>query len=132
LVSLGIWSVAALLNCQDVDPKFIGAEETAYQHLLVLGDTDTLSLNDLDIVETTEDLMLHLELGTHGKLGTLLDLERLILEGLFRSRSGKVNGDRRPACRVHCQGQDDALAWVIGVRDALSTAAESEGFFVPL
>ena len=92
-----------------------GAEEATYQHLLVLRNTDALSSDDLDILETTEDLMLYLKLSAHGKLNSFLDLERVILEDFLGSGSGEVNGDRRAAWRIHCQGQDDARAWVVGV-----------------
>jgi hypothetical protein len=108
-----------------------GHQET-YQHFLVLGNSNTLSLDDLHIVETTEDLVLHLELGRHGELNPLLDLERVVLQGLLRAGGSEVNRDRRTAFRVHRQGQDDALARVVRVRDALATTSKSQGFLITL
>lgn len=76
--------------------------------------------------------MLDLELGTHGELDALLDLEGVVLEGLLRAGGGKVDGDGVTAGRAHRQGEDDALAGVVGVRDALSTSPESKRLLVTL
>ena len=102
-----------------------------HNHLRVLGDPDALSLNDLNVVETAEDLVLDLELGAHGELGSLLDCEGLVLEGVLAAGSGEVNGDGVAAGRVHGQGQDDADSGVVGVRDVGATT-ETEGLLVSL
>lgn len=103
----------------------------AYNHLRVLGDADALALDDLDVVEATQDLMLDLELGAHGKLGTLLDLEGLVLEGGLAAGLREVDGDGTATGRVHSEGEDDADAGVRGVREVLA-AAEAEGLLVAL
>jgi hypothetical protein len=87
-----------------------------YNHLLVLANANTLSLDDLDILQTTENIMLDLELGRHPEPGAFLDLERMVFEGQLGALGGEVNGDRWAAFAVHCQGQDDADAGVVGVR----------------
>lgn len=48
-------------------------------HLGVLRYSHTLALDELDIVQPTKNLVLDLELGTHGEFGALLDLEGVIL-----------------------------------------------------
>lgn len=102
-----------------------------YNHLRVLGDLNALPLDDLDVVQTAEDLVLDLELGAHGELGALLDLEGLVLEGRLAAGGGEVDGDGVAAGGVHGQGQDDADAGVVGIRD-VGAAAETEGLLVPL
>jgi hypothetical protein len=109
----------------------IGVGRITPNHLRVLGDADALALDDLDVVQAAEDLVLDLELGAHGELGVLLDLEGLVLERLLAARLGEVDGDGVPAGRVHGQGQDDAHTGVIGVRDR-GAASEAQGFLVAL
>lgn len=82
-------------------------------------------------METAEDLVLDLELGAHGELGSLLDCEGLVLEGVLAAGSGEVNGDGIAAGRVHGQGQNDADSGVVGVRDVGATT-ETEGLLVSL
>lgn len=48
--------------------------------------------------------MLDLELGAHGELGILLDLEGLVLEGGLASGSGEVDGDGVAAGGVQSEG----------------------------
>lgn len=50
-----------------------------HQHLLILANTNALPLNDLEILQTAEDLMLDLEYGLDAEIGPLLDRERLVL-----------------------------------------------------
>lgn len=92
----------------------------AYNHLRVFRDLDALALDDLNVVEAAENLMLDLELGAHGKLGTFLDLEGLVLEALLAAWRGEVNRDGWAARRVHGEGEDDADARVVGVGDVLA------------
>lgn len=58
----------------------------ADQHLLVLADTNALSLHDLDVLQAAQDVMLDLESGLHAELGSLFDGERLRLQRLKRAR----------------------------------------------
>jgi hypothetical protein len=103
----------------------------AANHLGVLGDLDALALDDLDVVQAGEDLVLDLELGAHGELGVLLDLERLVLQRGLAAGGGEVDGDGVATGRVHGEGEDDADAGVVGVRDVLA-GAEAEGLLVAL
>lgn len=75
--------------------------------------------------------MLDLELCAHGELGTLLDLEGLVLERLLAAGSREVDGDGVAAGRVHGQGEDDADSGVAGIGDACA-AAETKGLLVSL
>ena len=103
--------------------------DETYNHLGVLGNSDSLALDNLDVMETTQNLMLNLELGANGELGTLLDLERLVLKV---TRSGKVDRDGRSARRVHAELKDNANSRIVGVRDGGAAAAETERFLVSL
>lgn len=75
--------------------------------------------------------MLDLEGGTHGELGTLLDLEGLVLEGLLAAGGGEVDCDGVAAGGLHGQGLDDADAGVVGVGDGVASS-ETQGLFVSL
>lgn len=77
---------------------------STHNHLLVLANPDTLPLHNLNVLETRQNLMLNLELGNHGELGALLDLERLVLQGILGTLLGKINCDRWAALGIHCQG----------------------------
>lgn len=75
--------------------------------------------------------MLDLELGAHGELGALLDLEGLVLERLLAARGRELDGDGIAAGRVHGQGEDDADSGVIGVGE-IGATAEAKGLLVSL
>jgi hypothetical protein len=115
----------------DVGRLLVGAGRVAANHLRVLGNSNTLSLDNLDVVETAKNLVLNLELCAHGEFGTLLDVEGLVLEGGLAARGRKVDGDRRASRRVHCQGENDTDSGVVGVGD-VGTAAETKGLLVSL
>lgn len=119
------------LTLLDISGLLVGVGSVAANHLRVLGDSDTLSLDNLNVVKTTENLMLDLELGAHGELSTLLDVEGLVLEGGLASRGREIDGDGRTTGGVHGQGENDADSGVVGVRD-IGTAAETEGLLVSL
>jgi len=76
--------------------------------------------------------MLHLKLGRHAELHTLLNLEWLVFESSFGAFGGKVDGDGGPAFGVHGQGEDDAVARVVGVAEVFAAAAQTEGLLVAL
>ena len=82
-------------------------------------------------MQTAKDLVLDLELGAHGELGTLLDLEWVVLEGRLAALLREVDGHGVTAVRVHGEGEDDANAGIGGVGDIFA-AAETEGFLVAL
>ena len=82
-------------------------------------------------MQTTKNLVLHLELSAHGELGALLDLERLFLEALLASGSRQVNSDGVAAGRVHSQRDDDTDAGIVGVGNVFAMA-EAERLLVAL
>lgn len=69
--------------------------EIAYNHLLILADRKALPLDDLDVMQATQDFVLDLELGRHGELGAFLNLEGLVLELGLCAFHGKIDGVRR-------------------------------------
>ena len=119
------------LTFLDVCSLLVRVGRIATNHLRVLGDLDTLSLDNLDVVQTRENLMLHLELGAHGKLGTLLDLEGLVLQRVLAALLRKVDGDGVTAGGLHGQGLDDADTLIVRVRKILSSR-QTERLLVPL
>lgn len=104
----------------------------SYNHLGILGYADTLALDNLDVVQTAKDLMLDPELGAHGKLGALLDLEGGVLESGLAAGLGEVELDWRAAGRIHGEGLDDADAGVRRVGEVRAATAEAEGLLVAL
>lgn len=82
-------------------------------------------------METAKNLVLDLELGAHGELGTLLNVKGLVLESGLTTRGREVDGDRRASRRVHCQGENDTDSGVVGIGD-VGTAAETKGLLVSL
>lgn len=102
-----------------------------YQHLAVLADFDTLSLDELHVLQTAKNLMLNFEGDNHGELGALLDLERVVLKSGLAARLGDINGDRRAVRRLHGQRLDNADTLVIGIREILATT-QAKGLLVSL
>ncbi len=74
---------------------------TTYNHLLVLADSNTLPLHNLNILQTAQDFMLDLELGRHVELCPLFDLEWLILQGRLRTFGAEIDSDRRTTLTLH-------------------------------
>jgi len=101
-------------------------------HLLILANPNTLPLHNLYIVQTRQNLMLHLELRSHVELGTLLDLERLVFESLLCILGREIDGDGWLTFGIHGEGEDDAVAGVIGVGEVLAAATETERLLVAL
>jgi hypothetical protein len=82
-------------------------------------------------MKTAENLVLNLEGDDHGELGSLLDLERMVLERLLGTGFRQVDCHRRSSRRLHSQGQDDADAGVARVRD-IGAATETQRLLVSL
>lgn len=114
-----------MLELSHYIPRFVGT----YDHFRVLGNSDTLALDNLNVVKATQNLVLDLELGHDGELGTLLNLEGLVLE---IARGRQVDSDGRSAGRFHAKLEDNANSRIVGVGDGGATAAETEGFLVSL
>lgn len=75
--------------------------------------------------------MLDLELGAHGELDALLDLEGFVLERILTSSFGELDSNGRPAGGVHGECMDDADSGVGGIGEVLATA-EAKGLLVSL
>jgi hypothetical protein len=105
----------------------------AYNHLIRLAarNTDALPLDDLDVVQTAENLVLDPELGAHGEGGALLDLEGVLLEVVGAARGREVDHNRGAARRLHGERLDDADTGIVGVRQVVA-AAQAERFLVAL
>ena len=76
--------------------------------------------------------MLDLELRLHRELRSLLDLERVVLEGVQCTGGCEIDSDGVTTGGVHGEGEDDAVAWVVGVGEVLAPATNAKGFFVAL
>jgi len=75
--------------------------------------------------------MLNLELGDHGELGTLLDLEWIVLQGALGALGGEVDGDWWAASSVHGEGEDDAMAGIGRIGEGRASE-ETKGGLVAL
>jgi hypothetical protein len=64
-----------------------------YQHFLVLAHPDALALDELYVFESTKHIMMDLELNLDPEGRSLLDGERLVLEGLDCTRRGDIDHD---------------------------------------
>ena len=76
-------------------------------------------------MQSAQNLVLDLEPRLHGELGSLLDSEGVVLEGLQGTRGSEVNGDGITASGVHGEREDDAVARVAWVGEVLAAAAET-------
>lgn len=76
--------------------------------------------------------MLNAELGDHCELDTLLDLERLVLQGSLGARLREVDDDGLAVGRLEGQRLDDADARVVGVTEVLTATSETKGLLVTL
>jgi hypothetical protein len=99
---------------------------------LDLGDCDSFTLDNLEVLKTAQHVMLNLESSCQVESASLLKLERVVFEGLESTRGRNIELDWWTTFRVHLKGQDDAVAWVIGIAQILSTATESKRFLVSL
>lgn len=85
------------------------AGSIATQHLLILADTNTLALDHLQVLETTQHLMVDLEDNLDVELSTLLNGERLVLKTVDSSGGGQVDHDVGTALDDQGQRFDHAL-----------------------
>jgi len=83
-------------------------------------------------MQTAQNLVLDLELGTHRELRSLLDLEWVVLQALLGAGGRKIDDYVGTAGGGHGERENDAVSGIGGVADVLAIAAESERFFVAL
>ena len=96
-----------------------------YHHLLHLV-ADTHACDLLQVLQASQDLVLDLELCLHAEGSTLLDDERLLLEGLKGARRLEVDDDVGTAIDFETERVDDTFAGVVEVGDVLALA-ETKG-----
>jgi hypothetical protein len=102
-----------------------GVGSIAAEHFLVLANTDTLALDDLDVLEATEDIVVDLEDNLDVELGTLLDGEGLVLEAVHSTGGRQLDHDVGAAIGDQGQRFDDALG-VVGLADGF-TGVQTQG-----
>lgn len=84
-------------------------------------------------MQTTQDVVLHLERSRQVELDAFLDLKGLVLERREGVGGREVEDDGVAADRVHGKRQDDAVTGVVGVRKVFGSGdAESERLLVAL
>lgn len=79
-------------------------------------------LHNLHILQTTEDLMLHLEAHFHAEHAALLDREGVVLEVFESAGLLEVDDDVGAAFDFEAQGEDYYAALVGGVGDGGAAA----------
>lgn len=117
LWKLTLLRVGGLVSC---------AGGIATQHLLILANTDTLALDHLQVLETTQHLMVDLEDHLDVELGTLLDGEGLVLESVDGSRGGQIDDDVGTALDNQGQRFDDTLR-IAGLADGVAGVQAQRG-----
>lgn len=120
-------SPVAILTFLRVVHLTSGVGSVTAQHLLILADPDTLTLDDLQVLETAQNFVVDLEGNLDVELGALLNLERLILEAVDRARGGQVDDNIFTAVDLQSQRLDDTLARVVGVGDGLAGVEAQRG-----
>jgi hypothetical protein len=93
----------------------------AYHHLLHLV-ADTHACDLLQVLQTSQNLVLDLELCLHAECSALLDGEWLLLEGLKGTGRLEVDDNVGAALDLETERVDDAFAGVVGVGDVLALA----------
>lgn len=90
-----------------------------HHHLLkLLADAHARDL--LEVLQTRQDIVLHLELCLHAEPSTFLDREWLFLKSLDGTRCTQVDNDIIAAFDFESEREDDATARVVGVGDVLA------------
>ena len=98
-----------------------------YNHLLVLGNPDPLSLDYLNVLQPTKYLMLDHELRLHAETSPFLDTERLVLESFHRARGSLVEDDVGATLDFESEGLDDTFSLVVGIHCYGWARRETEG-----
>ena len=86
-----------------------------HDHLLVLSNPDTLSLDDLDILEPTENVVLNHKIGFHAKFCPFFDGERFAFQRFQAPWSSEINGDVWASLDFECEGLNDTATLVLGI-----------------
>lgn len=86
-----------------------------YNHLLILRDLDSFPLGNLQILQSTQHVVLHDEVGLHAELGAFLDGEGFRFQSFDGTRGGQINGDVGTAFDFEGERFNDAAALVFGI-----------------
>ena len=95
IMSSGHHSGWSLLGSEFLDmSRLVGSIRwKAADHLFVLSNSDTFALQDLNVLESRENLVLDNEDSLHLIPTAFLDCEWLVLESFECTWSGQINGD---------------------------------------
>jgi len=74
-------------------------------------------------MQSTQNLMLNLELRSHAELDALLYSEGLLCKRFFGAFLREVDCDWRSAFRIHGEREDDAVAWIGRVGEVFAAVA---------
>lgn len=121
-----LWIRKLKLTLLLVDGLLGSAGGKAAQHLLILAHTDTLALDNLQVLETTQDVVVDLEDDLDVELGTLLDSEWLFLEGVDGTGGGQIDGDVGAAVDDERERLDDTIG-VAGLANGLACVQTQGG-----
>ena len=117
-----LWTLTVLL----VDRLVGGAGRIASQHLFVLAHSNTLALHHLQVLETTQHLVVDLECCLDPEGGTLLDGEGLVLEVIHSPGGGQVDHDIGTVLDNQGQGLDHTLG-IVGLADGVARVQAQRG-----
>jgi hypothetical protein len=87
------------------------------------------ALDDLDVLETRENLMLDAEGSLHTEFNALLDGEGILLEVFHSIGLGQVNDDVWASLDLETERGDDDGAGIVGVSEAVTTTTEAQRLF---
>lgn len=98
-----------------------------YNHLLVLRNRDSLSLDYLDVLQPAKYLVLDYKVRLHAETSPFLDTEWFGLESFDGARGSKVDNDVGAAFDFESKGLDDTCACVCGIHCYDWARRETEG-----
>lgn len=89
------------------------------QHLLILANPDTLSLHDLQVLQTAQNLMVDLEGNLDTECGAFLDGEGLVFQSFEGTGGGEIDDDVRTVFHLESERFDNtAIVAVLSYRVA--------------
>jgi hypothetical protein len=81
---------------------------------------DKATLDDLEILHSRQDLVLHAEFDFHTESGALLDGERLLLESLQSGRLTDINDNVGSALNFETKSENNAGTLVVGISNGVT------------
>lgn len=98
-----------------------------YNHLLVLRNLDSFSLDHLNVLQPAKYLMLDHKFRLHAETSPFLDSKRLVLESFDGTRGSKVDDYVGAAFDFESEGLDDTFTLVVGIHCYGWARRETEG-----